>query len=380
MKVLLLTDGIFPFVMGGMQKHSFYLTKMLVQHGAQVTLLHCVPHGKPLPTHQEVLKAMDLEDTSSFRSVVLSFPQSGWLPGHYLKESYLFSKLIYDRFKDELASFDFIYAKGFTAWHLIHEKQRGRKLPPIGVKFHGYEMFQTPPSFKARLQHLLLKGPVRWNTQHADYVFSYGGKITDIIRSLGVESQRVIEIPTGIESTWLVPKVAASTRLQLVFLGRFERRKGIVELNQALKSLLTEGDFTFHFIGPIPPTKRIKHERVVYHGAIMDIKELWKIMDTCQVLVVPSHSEGMPNVIMEGMARGLAVLATPVGAVETVVNNENGWLVKPGDVKELTDTLRQIIHADPAVIRERQMNARKKIESFLWENVGKQVFDVLKRQ
>jgi hypothetical protein len=42
MKILLLTDGIFPFVMGGMQKHSYYLAKYLDKEVVDVTLAHCV--------------------------------------------------------------------------------------------------------------------------------------------------------------------------------------------------------------------------------------------------------------------------------------------------------------------------------------------------
>jgi glycosyltransferase involved in cell wall biosynthesis len=43
----------------------------------------------------------------------------------------------------------------------------------------------------------------------------------------------------------------------------------------------------------------------------------------------------MPNVIMEGMARGLAVLTTDVGAISSVVNQDNGWFVKPGNSQDL---------------------------------------------
>ena len=40
MRVALVTDGIFPYVMGGMQKHSYYLCKYLVRMGVKVDLYH----------------------------------------------------------------------------------------------------------------------------------------------------------------------------------------------------------------------------------------------------------------------------------------------------------------------------------------------------
>ena len=76
-------------------------------------------------------------------------------------------------------------------------------LPPVGIKFHGYEMFQTSPSLYYSFQKLILQWPVRWNNTNADWVFSYGGKITKIIKETGVAKKKIIEIPTGIDSNWL---------------------------------------------------------------------------------------------------------------------------------------------------------------------------------
>lgn len=370
MKILILTDGIYPFVIGGMQKHSYYLAKFLVEKGQQVTLVHCVAHGEKLPLREDVLKAMGLDNTNIIETIAVSFPKAGMLPGHYLKESYIYSKIVYEKLKSRLEEFDFIYAKGFSAWHLLHEKQKNKSIPPVGIKFHGYEMYQKPPSFKARLQNILLRGPVKWNNLHADYVFSYGYKITEIIQSLGVVNDRIIEIPTGIEQSWLGNKIPTADKLNFLFIGRYERRKGVEELNLALQSLLPNELFHFHFIGPIPPSGRILSDKITYHGAVMESERIKEITDSCQVLVTPSHSEGMPNVIMEGMARGLAILTTRVGAVEAVVDESNGWLVAPGDSIELANNLRAIIHSDRNLIKQKQENSRKKITSFLWENIA----------
>ena len=44
-------------------------------------------------------------------------------------------------------------------------------------------------------------------------------------------------------------------------------------------------------------------------------------------MVCPSYSEGMPNVILEAMARGLAIIATDVGAIAEMVDSTNGILM-----------------------------------------------------
>lgn len=370
MKLLILTDGIQPFVIGGMQKHSFSLAQQLSLLGHHVTLVHCVASSGRIPSQQDLIDAFGEEAMKNLEVIGMKFPAPAWYPGHYLKESYIYSHQIFDKLKDRLNEFDFIYAKGFTAWYFMEQKMKGKKLPKIGLKFHGYEMFQKPANFKMRMHNWMLSGPTKWNNYHADYIFSYGGKITQLLRDLDIVRDAIIEIPTGIDHAWIVNRLPDKMRRDFVFIGRYERRKGIEEINAALQTLIGQQEFHFHFIGPIPPSAKIKSEKITYHGSISDKNEIKKILDGCGVLVTPSHSEGMPNVIMEGMARGLAVLATDVGAVASVVTADNGWFVAPGDVKSLEDQMIRIIQMSDESLKAKQDSSLKKIKEFTWEKIG----------
>ena len=67
------------------------------------------------------------------------------------------------------------------------------------------------------------------------------------------------------------------------------------------------------------------------------------------VFVLPSHAENMPNTLLEGMAAGCAVIATPVGAVAEMIADEgNGLLVPVGDVDALAGSLTRLA-GDPAL-------------------------------
>ncbi|MGB0418765.1 MAG: glycosyltransferase family 4 protein, partial [Opitutales bacterium] len=70
----------------------------------------------------------------------------------------------------------------------------------------------------------------------------------------------------------------------------------------------------FVFIGPIPKEKQLDLPWVQYRGSVSDQDALKAELDQGDVLVCPSYSEGMPTVILEAMARGLAIVATDVGA------------------------------------------------------------------
>lgn len=374
MKVLFITDGIAPFVVGGMQKHSAGLVTGLLQNGVKVCLIHCVYEGQRMPESDEIRSALGSFSEKDLEVVSLRFPKGSGMPGHYLKSNYAYSISIYNLMSNRLEEFDFIYTKGFTGWYFIQSKKKGRKMPPIGVKFHGYEMFQTGGNLSMKLKRFLLRGPAKWISQHSDYVFSYGSKITDIIKSIGIKEQKIIEIPTGIDESWFGTSTAQDDKnVHFLFVGRYERRKGIEELTQVIEKREVIEGVRFDFIGPIPHSKRLLRKDVIYHGEIKDKNEIIQLMDACHVLICPSHAEGMPNVILEAMARGLFVIATDVGASNVLVENGiNGLLLPPGNVTALSQAIDETLRKGVVQLRNQgAVGKRKAKEVFSWNNIAK---------
>jgi glycosyltransferase involved in cell wall biosynthesis len=375
MRVSLLTDGIFPYVIGGMQKHSYYLAKYLAASGVQVDLYHTNQSKYDI----EKLELFSAEEKKNIRSFVVSFPQAGKLPGHYIKASYSYSEKIFEVLKAQ-APTDFIYAKGFSAWKLLEEKQKGFSSAPVGVNFHGYEMFQPAPDLKSRLAaKFILRKPVQYNMRHAGYLFSYGGKITNLLKTLGVPDNKIIEIPTGIEESWLNrAPLQTHTPRKFVFVGRYERRKGIEELTAALKIMNGTPDFEFHFIGPIPEDKRLESSQIIYHGPITDTSRMQQLLRSCDVLVCPSHSEGMPNVILEAMASGLAIIATDVGAVQKMVRPENGVFIEAGDSKSVMAGISFMCSLpEKELLRKKEASIQLVENEFLWTAIARQTITAI---
>lgn len=370
MRVALITDGIWPYVLGGMQKHSYYLCKYLAKQNVHVDLYHFNASEYDI----NKLEFFSEEEKKYIHSFIIPIPTGYSFPGHYVYYSYKHSQLIFDAIKDKLTDYHFIYTKGFTGWYLINKKFNKKiKCAPIGVKFHGYEMFQKPPNFKIRLQHfLLLRWPVRSISKKADVVFSYGGKISDIIKSIGVKSENIFELPSGVEALTLSESIIPSSqKIKFLFLGRYERRKGIEELNEAIVSFYNEKerkDVEFHFIGPIPVSKQLSRNGVTYHGEMRDKINLTKAIRTCDVLVCPSWSEGMPNVILEAMANGLTVIATDVGATSVLVNDKTGWLIKEANATIIKDAIELAYNSSKTNLDTLKQNALSHIKNnYTWE-------------
>ena len=365
MRIALLTDGIFPYVIGGMQKHSYCLTKYLARQGVEIDLYHFNRSERDART----LELFSEEERRFIHPILIPFPVQGKLPGHYLRESYEYSRRVYEAMlkRDPV---DYIYAKGFTAWSLLDQKRKGVKFPPVGVNFHGYEMFQPPASFRTRMEQYLLRSPVLFNLKYADQVFSYGGKITSLLTSLGIPKGKIIELPAGIESEWLIDQSAPIRKIRrFIFAGRYERRKGIEELHKML--LAWEGpEFEFIIAGPIPVSKQIKKAGIKYTGSIDNQKDMKTLLRDSDILVCPSHSEGMPNIILEGLASGLAIIATDVGAVSSMVDGKNGWLINPGSEKELEAAFKSAVHISEQELDEKKRSSLIRVkERFFWDKL-----------
>ncbi|MDG2331335.1 MAG: glycosyltransferase family 4 protein [Flavobacteriales bacterium] len=373
MRILLITDGIYPYQMGGMQKHSYYLAKYLAKNKMDVCVAHC-RDAKDQSREEEhpAFENFNL-DFIDFRSFV--FPSCGNLPGHYIKENKLYSKAIFEGLKKEIDNYDIIYAQGFTAYEFIRQSKKGKLKVPIVSNLHGLEMFQRAPSPKVKLTHLLLRRITKFVSTQSDYVFSFGGEIKRINSELGISAEKIFESPIGIEEDWLINSVGDkdSSVRNFVFVGRAERRKGIVELKSVLLELLRNEShsFHFHFVGPVPEEEQISHPSITYYGLIRDENSIKDILKMCDVMVCPSYSEGMPTVIMEAMASGLALIATDVGAVNQQVS-DNGWLLKNAETTFIQKAMEEAISIPFDDLKRMKLASLSKVkEHFIWDDVVK---------
>ncbi len=369
MQIALLSDGIFPFVMGGMQKHTYYLTKYLAQAGVDVDLYFTYP--AELDVVPDLHTLFSGAEMQRIRVQPVKRAASGRLPGHYIRESYKHSERIWDVLRHRL-DVDFIYAQGFSGWKTMEMKLQHPSMPKIGVNFHGFEMWQKPATFKTRLEQWLLRPSVRTNLKLADVVLVLGHKLTPLISHVLDDNKTALESANGVTNDWLTASVRnRSQRLRFVFMGRYERRKGIEELHATIKQLLPDFNFLFDIVGPIPAHLQIRSDRIRYWGLVREEQQVRSILAKGDVLVCPSYAEGMPTVILEAMASGLAIIATNVGAVGDLVAEDNGWIIPPGQTEALQAAMiSAMTDSNISLSRKREASHRRVRNSYLWQRVA----------
>jgi glycosyltransferase involved in cell wall biosynthesis len=145
----------------------------------------------------------------------------------------------------------------------------------------------------------------------------------------------------------------------LLFLGYLSARKGVPELLRALAGLPTttrRWRATLAGGGPIDEYRRFAEDlgildRLCFPGWL-DEAGVRTLCAEADVLVLPSHAEGLAMSVLEGLSHGLAVIATPVGAHAEVIEPEvSGLFIPPGDVTALADALARVI--DDESLRKR---------------------------
>lgn len=377
MHISLLTPGITPYVTGGLQRHSFNLARSLAKLGVTVDLYHTDFKGE----HDiSKLAGMSIDEKKNINSICVPW-KIGRMPGKYVQALKQFSEDSYSIYKTREPT-EFIIAKSLTGWAFVGAKQSGAKLPPIGVNFHGYEMFQTRPTLRTRLESVMLKPPFSKTVKAADFVFSYGAKITDLLeRRLQIPRSRIINLPGGTDPDLHVESPSdISTIRRFIFLGRYERRKGIEELNKAITSNKKWKNLAeFLFVGPIPAEKQLALTNITYTGPLSDQAQIQEYLHSSDVLLCPSHSEGMPNAIMEAMAAGLAIIATDVGAVRLLVSSENGVLLDSSSAASISAAIENVIQLPDTNLAHMKHASHSKIEKFFWPAIGEMTRDALSK-
>jgi glycosyltransferase involved in cell wall biosynthesis len=159
---------------------------------------------------------------------------------------------------------------------------------------------------------------------------------------------------------------------RIVFLGNLSERKGVPELIRALASPALRAHrwrATLAGDGRVEEFRRLASElgiagRIEFPGWV-DQAGVRSACEMAEVLVLPSHAEGLAMSVLEGLSYGLAVIATPVGAHTEVIEPEvSGLFVPPGDVDALSAALARVID-DPALRARLGAGARRRfLEKF----------------
>ncbi len=193
--------------------------------------------------------------------------------------------------------------------------------------------------------------------------------------SSGIDSKKLRINPYGVDlNRYLSVPVDRGYRdvIRILFVGGVGLRKGIPYLLRAFQKL--GPDFQLHLVGPVDSAVRnlilsLPQGRIQVHGPLRGAALVARFREA-DIFCLPSLEEGMSLALLQGMAAGLPVVATPeTGAEDVITPGQEGFLVPARDPDRLASTLLEM--RSPERRRSMGVAARSRVAAaFSWREYG----------
>ncbi len=285
------------------------------------------------------------------------------------------------RFQPDVILNYVVYPDGLAAVNI------GRELRvPVVLTAIGSDLNRIPGNLVRRLTERALK--------HASVVTTVSRDLAGTAVALGADPAHTVAILNGCDTSVFHPgspdahaRASARTSLgvpptaqAIVYVGRLDLRKGLIELIEAVAHLRTRRpELHCYIVGDGPDRAALLHAMARNHAdpSITLVPScptagVAQWMSASDLVTLPSYKEGCPNVVIEALASGRPVVATNVGGIPELMDQSCGKLVPPKDTHALADALDQTLASgwDAAAISARHSRS--------WQNVAEDLYRVLR--
>lgn len=244
-----------------------------------------------------------------------------------------------------------------------------------------------------RIQNFVNARLERWSAKRAAQLIAVSPSLQQLMVEQGFAADRVTYVPNGVPAFGAPLRQTPVGSWTLGMAALFRPRKGVEVLLQSLAALRSQGfDVSLRAVGPFESPEyeaEVKaladslgiRDAITWTGFVKDIANQLQQID---LFVLPSlFGEGLPMVVLEAMAAGLPVVASHVeGVPEAIRHREEGLLVEPGSVSQLTTALGEML-AGKLDYAQLSQNAQQRHAQFfsakaMAENVAKVYREVLR--
>jgi len=238
---------------------------------------------------------------------------------------------------------------------------------PVVGEWMGSDLLLKSYSMRTWVKKLLLSG-FSINFVQSEQMFKEAMK-------LNPESNIEILPDKGVDTEFFKPQyenIDQSETVRILYLGRLHEVKGLEYLIKAFSSvkdkhpnsiltIVGEGEEKERLMKMIRSSRL--EDSVEFIGRV-EYKETREYYQNSDIFVLPSLSEGLPNVLMEAMACGLPSVVTHVGGnKELIKDSKGGFLVNPKSSSELSKAINELIE-DPELRNDMGEFNRKRVKKY----------------
>ena len=344
-RVAFVSDAVWPYNKGGKEKRLHEITRRLVKEGRQVDIYTMKWWDEPVKTivNQD---GVHLHAISSFRSLYVGDRRS-------IGQALLFAagcmRLLFRRFDvidvDSMPFFP-LFSVRLVCW------LRGKKMHATWHEVWGKDYWQhylggLGGAFGAATEWLAMKMP--------DAVISNSNHTTKRLLQGGMKKP-IVTVPLGVDVDTLFAVAPHEQKSDVIFAGRLLPNKNVELLVRAVKLVKrTKPDLRCLIVGNGPERERLEQlvaelkleNNVTFYNFLEDHNELYALMKSSKMFVLPSVREGFSLVSIEANACGIPVITTSHehnAARELIIEGRNGYIADL-DVKHLATQMRLVLRA-----------------------------------
>ncbi|MDO8424771.1 MAG: glycosyltransferase family 4 protein [bacterium] len=283
----------------------------------------------------------------------------------------------------EKEKFDILHLHnfGFPSAFQILERSKSLNVLTFHANIEGSKFFKTFPTLL-----FLFRKIVQWRI---DGVIGVAPLILKVFRKNNVPK---IVIPNGIDVEEFNPRVPRLTeppfnkkdKIRLLFVGRLEKRKGLIYLLRAYKILEKKfSNLSLVIVGDGELKEDCKrfvkknNLREVYFKGRVKAEKLPSYYASSDIFVSPAiFGESFGLVLLEAMASGLSLAGFANQGYKEFLGKKRGaeFLAKPGDWRELAQKL-EILIKDPNLRKEMGEWGEKEAQNYSWSKIAGQILD-----
>ncbi len=216
---------------------------------------------------------------------------------------------------------------------------------PYVLEVHHIVGYPEAANIHERLGRWLTRLVLPFTARHAKAVRVVNAhQAPQWLRSIGIPEQKIVIIPSAyIDHEVFRPDPTVQKRYDIAFVGRMARNKGI----NLFLDVLERTGLTGVAVGDGQLFDRARREarrrslKLHFTGFVHNSAAVAGILRTSRLLVMPSYNEGGPRIVLEALACGVPVVATPVGIVPDVLPPE---AIEEWDAVAFADKVLTILH------------------------------------
>ena len=221
------------------------------------------------------------------------------------------------------------------------------KVPYI-IEIHHIVGYPKAANIKEEIYRSLMKIFIEWDSRKTKAVRVVNqDQVPQFLIEAGIPKEKIIYISSLYIDLDIFKPTGISKDYDLIFVGRLEANKGVDLFLETVEKLnckaIIVGD------GALKNEIKLKIENwklqdnILLYGWAKDQREIAELLNKSRILVMPSYNEGGPRVVVEALACGVPVLATPVGMVPDLLKNGLGGEIIAWDANDMASKIRALL-------------------------------------